>query len=89
MREYLRHFALSDEPFSKDISDKELWLPPSKQLVVDEVVDITVLQLLGILATANFTLDSLVGGLQDHWGTLASRTMSMSVWSSWLPRSRL
>jgi general secretion pathway protein A len=39
MREYLRHFALSDDPFSKDIGDNELWLPPSKQVVVDEIVE--------------------------------------------------
>jgi general secretion pathway protein A len=39
MREYLRHFALSDDPFSKDIADNELWLPPSKQVVVDEIVE--------------------------------------------------
>jgi hypothetical protein len=32
-----------------------------------DVNDITVLPLLGILATANVTLDSLVGGLQDHF----------------------
>ena len=35
MREYLRHYALSDDPFSKDIEDKELWMPPSKQAVVE------------------------------------------------------
>ena len=39
MREYLRHFALTDDPFTKDIEDKELWLPPSKQAVVDEIVE--------------------------------------------------
>jgi hypothetical protein len=32
-----------------------------------DVNDITILPLLGILATANVTLDSLVGGLQDHF----------------------
>ncbi len=29
--------------------------------------DITLLPLLGILATTNVTLDSLIGGLQDHY----------------------
>ena len=32
-----------------------------------DINDITLLPLLGILATANVTLDSLVGGLQDHF----------------------
>jgi hypothetical protein len=32
-----------------------------------DVNDITLLPLLGILATANVTLDSLVGGIQDHF----------------------
>lgn len=32
--------------------------------------DITMLPLLGILATANVTLDSLIGGLQDHYQEL-------------------
>jgi hypothetical protein len=32
-----------------------------------DVNDITVLPLLGILATADVTLDLLVGGLQDHF----------------------
>ena len=32
-----------------------------------DVDHITMLPLLGILATANVTLDSLVGGLQDHF----------------------
>lgn len=32
--------------------------------------DITLLPLLGILATTNVTLDSLIGGLQDHYQEL-------------------
>jgi len=35
-----------------------------------DVSQITLLPLLGILATANVTLDSLVGGLQDHFPEL-------------------
>jgi general secretion pathway protein A len=36
---HLDHFGLSAEPFSKELSDKDLWLPPSKQHVVDELVE--------------------------------------------------
>jgi len=36
---YLSHFDLREAPFSKEISDAELWLPTSKQLVVDELVE--------------------------------------------------
>lgn len=32
------HFGLSAEPFSKEIADAELWLPPSKQALKDELV---------------------------------------------------
>ena len=33
------HFALSRPPFTKEIADADLWLPPSKQLVVDDLVE--------------------------------------------------
>lgn len=33
-------FGLSAEPFSKEIDDHELWLPPSKQGVLDELTDV-------------------------------------------------
>lgn len=36
---HLDHFGLSAEPFSKELADKDLWLPPSKQHVVDELVE--------------------------------------------------
>ena len=40
MREtYLTHFGLREPPFTKEIPDGELWLPSSKQAVVDELVD--------------------------------------------------
>lgn len=32
-------FGLSAEPFSKEVEDAELWLPPSKQAVLDDFVD--------------------------------------------------
>jgi general secretion pathway protein A len=34
---YLSAFGLSAAPFSKEISDADLWLPPSKQHLVDEL----------------------------------------------------
>jgi general secretion pathway protein A len=37
--QWLRHFGLSDAPFSKDVSDDDLWLPSSKQALVDALVD--------------------------------------------------
>lgn len=37
--DYLSHFALSAEPFSKDIGDAELWLPPSKLSLVEDLTD--------------------------------------------------
>jgi len=37
--DYLSHFGLSAEPFSKDIGDAELWLPPSKLSLVEELTD--------------------------------------------------
>jgi type II secretory pathway predicted ATPase ExeA len=35
---WLTHFSLSDVPFSKEIADSDLWLPTSKQDVVDEML---------------------------------------------------
>ena len=32
---YLPHFGLKAPPFSKEVADGELWLPTSKQAVVD------------------------------------------------------
>ena len=37
--DYLSHFGLSAEPFSKDIGDHELWLPPSKLALVEDLTD--------------------------------------------------
>jgi len=34
---YLSHFGLSGAPFTKEIADEELWLPTSKQQLVDEL----------------------------------------------------
>ena len=39
--ETLSLFGLSAEPFSKEIDDADLWLPPSKQVLLDELVDAT------------------------------------------------
>jgi type II secretory pathway predicted ATPase ExeA len=36
---YLTHFSLRESPFSKEIPDADLWLPSSKQAVVDELCD--------------------------------------------------
>lgn len=36
---WLDHFALKVAPFSKEISDKDLWVPSSRTAVIDEVVD--------------------------------------------------
>ena len=36
---YLAHFALNAPPFSKEIPDGDLWLPTSKQAVVDTLLD--------------------------------------------------
>src|SRR5215831_15563365 len=36
---YLAHFALKDAPFSKEVADGELWLPASKQTVVDTLLE--------------------------------------------------
>lgn len=35
----LSHFDLHTAPFGKDIDASELWLPPSKQAVIDEIVE--------------------------------------------------
>ena len=35
----IRHFSLNAPPFSKEIGDAELWIPPSKQAVVDELCE--------------------------------------------------
>ena len=36
---YLTHFSLREPPFTKEIPDTELWLPSSKQTVVDELCE--------------------------------------------------
>ena len=36
---YLDQLGLSDEPFSKEIDDEHLWIPPSKQEIVDDIVE--------------------------------------------------
>lgn len=36
---YIRFFQLSDAAFPKEVADKDLWLPPSKQDVVDEICE--------------------------------------------------
>ncbi|MBX3185161.1 MAG: AAA family ATPase [Polyangiaceae bacterium] len=38
MSAHLDHFGLRSEPFSKEIDDAKLWLPTSKQDIVDELV---------------------------------------------------
>ncbi len=35
---WLRHFGLSAPPFSKDLDDGDLWMPPSKKALVEELV---------------------------------------------------
>jgi type II secretory pathway predicted ATPase ExeA len=35
----LTHFGFTRPPFSKEITDGDLWLPPSKQSVVDDLVE--------------------------------------------------
>jgi type II secretory pathway predicted ATPase ExeA len=37
--EFLTHFGLRESPFSKEIADADLWLPSSKQTVVDELCE--------------------------------------------------
>lgn len=36
---YLQHFGLDAPPFSKEIAADDLWLPPSKEAVVNELVE--------------------------------------------------
>lgn len=36
---WTRHFGLKDLPFSKDITDDELWLPSSRKQIVDDLVE--------------------------------------------------
>jgi general secretion pathway protein A len=36
---WLRHFGLSQPPFSKDLPDDDLWLPSSRKEVVDDLVE--------------------------------------------------
>ena len=36
---WLEVFGLSEPPFSKDIADDDLWMPSSKKLLVDELVE--------------------------------------------------
>ena len=36
---YLRHFGLTKVPFSKEVTDADLWLPSSKQETVEELVE--------------------------------------------------
>lgn len=36
---YLSHFGFTDAPFSKEIADADLWLPPSKAELVDELCE--------------------------------------------------
>jgi len=37
--DYLSHFSLSAHPFCKDIGDTDLWMPPSKQSLVEELTE--------------------------------------------------
>jgi general secretion pathway protein A len=37
--DYLSHFGLSTDPFAKDIADAELWLPPSKLSLVEDLTE--------------------------------------------------
>jgi type II secretory pathway predicted ATPase ExeA len=39
MSAHLDHFGFTVEPFTKEIDDKDLWLPPSKAPLVDELVE--------------------------------------------------
>jgi type II secretory pathway predicted ATPase ExeA len=36
---HLDHFGLSAEPFSKEIDDRDLWLPPTKRSLIDDLVE--------------------------------------------------
>jgi general secretion pathway protein A len=35
---YVGFFGLKDQPFTKEIADKDLWLPSSKAALVSELV---------------------------------------------------
>lgn len=37
--DFLSAFTLSAEPFSKEVEDADLWMPPSKQATLDELLD--------------------------------------------------
>lgn len=39
MSAYLDHFQFQRHPFSKEVEDTDLWLPPSKKNVVEELVE--------------------------------------------------
>jgi type II secretory pathway predicted ATPase ExeA len=39
MSTYLAHFSLKTSPFTKEIGDGVLWMPPSKKRLVDELVE--------------------------------------------------
>jgi general secretion pathway protein A len=39
MTAWLTHFGLAQPPFSKELEDGALWLPPSKQTLVDELLE--------------------------------------------------
>jgi len=39
MSAYLAAFGLKDPPFSKEVPDGELWLPTSKEVVVDSLLE--------------------------------------------------
>src|SRR5690606_2822560 len=41
MSAYLRHFELTEAPFSKEIADDDLWMPPSKTDLVEELEEAT------------------------------------------------
>jgi type II secretory pathway predicted ATPase ExeA len=36
---HLAHFGLKDAPFSKEIPDSDLWLPPSKKALLDQLIE--------------------------------------------------
>src|SRR5690606_21302321 len=37
--QWQRHFGLSASPFSKDVGDDELWMPSSKEALVNDLVE--------------------------------------------------
>lgn len=39
MSRVLRHFGLSSWPFSPQIADADLWLPPARQALRDQLLD--------------------------------------------------